>query len=80
MALPAVPPPPFDELSGEEKLHSTQALWDRIAARPDEVPVPEWHLRVIRERLEIYRSGQERSRPWPEIREELLSRLHTVRR
>lgn len=80
MARPAVPPPGFDDLSGEEKLDYIQALWDRVAAHPNEVPVPEWHLRVIRERLEIYRSGQETSRPWPEVREELLDRLRAVRR
>lgn len=80
MALPAVPPPGFDDLSAEEKLDYIQELWDRFAAHPDEVPVPEWHLDVIRERLAVYQRGEESARPWPEVREELLTRLRGVKR
>ena len=34
------PPPGFDDLSVEEKIDYVQSLWERIAARPDQVPVP----------------------------------------
>jgi len=48
---PPFPPPGFDDLSSEENLDYLHTLWDRIASRPDEVPVPAWHLEVIEERL-----------------------------
>ncbi|NJN70272.1 MAG: addiction module protein [Nitrospira sp.] len=34
-----------------------QSLWDRIAAAPEEVPIPDWHRRIILERLEAYRTN-----------------------
>jgi putative addiction module component (TIGR02574 family) len=79
MAQPALPPPGFDELSPDEKLEYIQALWDHFAERPEDVPVPDWHREVIAQRLAAYRRGELTARPWSEIREELLTRLRTVR-
>lgn len=80
MAFPAMPPPGFDELSPEEKLDYVQALWDRVASRPEDVPVPDWHREVVAERLAAHRAGEGSSRPWDEVRQELLSRLRGERR
>lgn len=52
-ALP-IPPPGFDELSIDEKLDYVESLWDRILANPEDVPVPDWHLQIVRERLAEY--------------------------
>jgi len=79
MALPAMPPPGFDELSPAEKLAYVQALWDRIVAASDEVPVPDWHREVIAERLAAHQAGQGESRPWDEARQDLLARLRNAR-
>ncbi len=67
------PPPGFDELTIDQKLDYVQSLWDRIAAKPETVPVPEWHLDLIEQRLRQNRAGV--GRPWSEVRDELLSRL-----
>lgn len=68
------PPPGFDELSVEEKLDYVESLWDRIAAKPETVPVPAWHLEVIDERLgQAAKPGDGRS--WDELREELRATL-----
>lgn len=68
------PPPGFDELSVAEKLDYVQSLWDRIAAKPETVPVPDWHLEVIDERLaKSQKPGAGRS--WDELREELRAKL-----
>ena len=45
------PPPGFDDLSVDEQIDFVQSLWDRIAATSWQVPVPEWHRQIIRERL-----------------------------
>jgi putative addiction module component (TIGR02574 family) len=70
-----LPPPGFDDLPVEEKLDYVQSLWDRIAARPDEVPVPDWHREIIAERLAAHRADPGAARPWDEVREELLEEL-----
>ena len=51
----STPPPGFDDLSTDEKVDYVQALWDRIADRPEAVPVPSWHHDVLAERLASYR-------------------------
>jgi putative addiction module component (TIGR02574 family) len=79
MAQPTVPPPGFEDLSPEEKLEYIQALWDHFSEHPEEVPVPDWHRQVVAERLAAHRRGEITSRPWSEIREELLTRLRTAR-
>lgn len=79
MAGLALPPPGFEELSPDEKLEYIQALWDHFFEHPEEVPVPDCHRQVIAERLAAHRRGAMTSRPWSEIREELLARLRTAR-
>jgi putative addiction module component (TIGR02574 family) len=73
-ALP-VPPPGFDDLPVEEKVQYVEALWNRIAAAPEEVGVPEWHRQLLRERLVEYRSDPSASRPWGEVRDAILHEL-----
>lgn len=70
-----IPPPGFDELPVEEKVQYVEALWDLIAAAPDEVSVPDWHRQLLRERLAEYRSNPTAGRPWGAVRDELLGEL-----
>ena len=52
MAQPlTVPPPGFDDLPVEDQSDYVQALWERIAAMPDRVPVPDSHKAILDERL-----------------------------
>jgi putative addiction module component (TIGR02574 family) len=77
-ALP-LPPPGFDDLPVEEKLDYVQLLWNRIVAHPEEVPVPDWHQRVIEERLEAHRADPSSARPGEEIRNEINEKLRSYR-
>lgn len=70
-----LPPPGFDELSTEEKLEYLQSLWDRIAARPEQVPVPDWHRHTVDERLEEHRSNPADVQSWEEVRDGIERRL-----
>ena len=66
------PPAGFDELPVDEQINYVQSLWDRIAAHPDRVPVPEWHLNTVRERERAYRADPDGASSWEEVRERLL--------
>ncbi len=70
-ALP-LPPPGFDELNIEEQIDYVQALWDRIAANEDRVPVPGWHREILDERLADLQAHPNTSRPWEAVRADLL--------
>ena len=69
------PPAGFDELSIEEQLDYVQTLWDRIAAHPDTIPIPDWHRRVFADRLAAYRNNPTEGRSWEEVRDEVLQQL-----
>ena len=50
-----IPPPGFDDLSIEQQIEYVQLLWDRIAADPSRIPVPDWHREILDERWKAYR-------------------------
>jgi putative addiction module component (TIGR02574 family) len=70
-----VPPPGFDDLSIEEQIDYVQELWDRIAAKPEIVPVPEWHKKLIDERLKEHREDPSDTRSWSEVRDSIEKEL-----
>ena len=69
-------PPGFAELTKAEQVRYLQALWDRIAEKPGELPVPESHLKVAEERLAEYRRDPTGARSAYEV----LDRLGKKRR
>ena len=71
IALP-LPPPGFDELNIDEQIEYVQALWDRIAAKEDRVPVPDWHREILDKRLEDLEANPRAGRPWEEVRANLF--------
>ena len=71
----AIPPPGFDELSVEEQIDYVQSLWDRIAASPERVPVPDWHREVLDERLKDYEAKSDVGESWDVVRERLRDKL-----
>ncbi len=68
------PPPGFEDLSADEKLDYVQSLWDHIRADPAVVPIPEWHLRILEERLAEYEANPDPGRPWEEVLQEIFDR------
>ena len=71
----AIPPPGFDELTVEEQIDYVQSLWDRIAATPDQVPVPEWHRVVLDERLKDDEANPDAGESWDVVRDRLCHKL-----
>ncbi len=71
----AIPPPGFDELSVEEQIDYVQSLWERIAATPDQVPVPDWHRDVLDERLKDYEATPDAGESWDVVRDRLRDKL-----
>jgi len=68
-------PPGFDDLSVDEQIDFVQSLWDRIAATSEQVPVPEWHLQIIRERLAAYNANPNVGRLWTDVRTDIERKL-----
>jgi putative addiction module component (TIGR02574 family) len=75
MERTAIPEPPgFAELSKAEQVRYLQALWDRIAESPGDLPVPESHLEVAEDRLAEYRRDPTRARSAYEVLDRLAKK------
>jgi putative addiction module component (TIGR02574 family) len=70
-----IPPPGFDDLPVDEQIDFVQSLWDRIAATSEQVPVPEWHRQIIRERLVAYNANPSAGRLWEDVRTDIERKL-----
>ena len=68
-------PAEFDSAAPEQRIAFVQQLWDRIAENPSDVPVPESHIQLLKQRLKDYEDNPEQGRPWEEVKKELLSKL-----
>ena len=70
-----LPPPGFDELSFDEKIDYLQSLWDRIAATPQAIPVPDWHRAIIDERLNDLEVDSDAGDTWEVVQERLRKKF-----
>jgi len=70
-----LPPPGFDDLSVGDQIEYVESLWDRIAATPEQVPIPEWHSEILDERLKDYEANPNAGESWDVVRERLRDRL-----
>ena len=70
-----LPPPGFDDLSVDEKIDYVQSLWDRIAATPETVPVPDWHRDIIDERLKDLQANPDAGDNWEVVQERLRKKF-----
>ena len=75
-----MPPPGFDDLSPVDQLDYLVALWGRMLAAKEALPVPDWHRQEVAARLAEYREGKAGAgRDWAEARKDLKARLARIR-
>jgi len=67
-------PAGFSKFSKAEQIRYLQALWDRIAESPGEIPVPESHLALAEERLAEYRRDPSRAQPARDVLDRLAKK------
>ena len=56
-------PSGFNQVSKAEQVRYLQALWDQISEHPEEIPVPDSHLRLAENRLRRYRENPSTAQP-----------------
>lgn len=77
-ALP-IPPPGFDDLTPEEKVVYVSALWDRIGAEQERLPISDEQRDLLRQRLAAHRANPGAARPWSEVRRDVENALSARR-
>jgi len=63
--------PQLLDLGVSEKLELVEALWESIAATPQELPVPDWQKEELAARKAAFVENPEAAIPWDEARERL---------
>ncbi|HXM50722.1 MAG TPA: addiction module protein [Pyrinomonadaceae bacterium] len=71
----ALPLPPVLTHSVDEQIDYVQSLWDHIAARPEDVPVPDWHREILTERLAAHQANKDQGKDWEEFEKDLTTEL-----
>ncbi len=60
------------KLNKSEKLLLVEAIWDSIAAEPEDVPLPEHHKTILDERLKTLDEDIEKGESWDKFRKNYL--------
>ena len=66
-----IPPPGFDDLTPEQKVDYVGALWDRIVADQQSLPISEAQRALLRERLASHEADPGAARPWSDVRRDV---------
>lgn len=67
-------PAGFQQLSKLEQIRYLQALWDRIAGKPGELPLPPEHLEILERRLAAHQEAPDRAQSAYEVIDRLVKR------
>lgn len=62
------------KLSIAERIQLAEDLWDSVAKDAAQVPVSESQLAELERRLERFSENPDATRPWEEVRKDLLGR------
>ncbi len=62
----------LSQLNRNEKIMLVEALWDSIASDPDQLNVPEYHQKIIKQRLKTLDDDKANGKSWDEIREKFM--------
>jgi hypothetical protein len=65
----------IEKMTLEEKLRAMEALWASLSRKEQDIQSPSWHERVLKEREERVKSGQEKFENWEDAKRELRGRL-----
>ena len=65
----------ISRLTPAEKLKLVEELWDTLAANPDQIPIPTWHIRALEKAQAAYDANPDSGSPWSEVQVRLRQRL-----
>jgi len=62
------------DLTPDEKLQLTEALWDDLSANPDQVPVRQWQKEKLERRKENLRKDPDLGLSWEDVEKQIRER------
>lgn len=68
-------PVDLKQMTVPDKLRLMEALWDELCSREEEIPVPDWHKRVLDERERQIEEGEATFGEWEAAKERIAKRI-----
>jgi putative addiction module component (TIGR02574 family) len=65
----------IDNLSTEERLELIESLWESLVQDPSNIPVTDAQKRILDQRLDEIRAGDDAGIPWEEVKARITKRL-----
>ena len=65
----------FEQMSVTEKLRIMEQLWDNLCRVETDIPSPEWHGSVLRERESLVRDGSDEFVDWDQAKREMRKQI-----
>ena len=66
--------PQLRSRSVADKLQIVGELWDEIIRQPENVPIPEWHVRELEQDYAAYQAEPREGKPWAKVKARILRR------
>ena len=70
----------LEKMSATEKLRLMELLWSDISKEPDNVEVPDWHLKILEEREHAVANGETEFIDFEEAVADIRRRAEIIRR
>ncbi len=65
----------FEQMSVSEKLRMMELLWDDLCRTESDIPSPQWHENVLRERENMVRDGSDEFIDWDQAKKEMRKKI-----
>lgn len=66
---------PLDKMSVEDKIRAMEIIWDDLCKNADSIKSPEWHKKVLDEREDALRKGDESVTDWKKAKKDILDSI-----
>ena len=65
----------FQQMNVLEKLRMMELLWDDLCRTESDIPSPQWHENVLRERENMVRDGSDEFIDWDQAKKEMRKKI-----
>jgi hypothetical protein len=62
----------IEKLNTEEKIYAMEQLWDDLCHNAEEFKTPEWHKKILDERMKLIQSGKAEYSDWDDTKNRIL--------
>ena len=66
---------PLEKMTVDEKLKLMEEIWADLSRNPDDIPVPQWHLDILREREQLVKEGKAHYIDWETAKKQIAEAI-----